>query len=69
MNDEYIRKGGDNYQGNWVARAFKTTKGDWAVVEYSAIALNMAEAMGRFPTRVEATNLVDRIAQNKVRKC
>ena len=62
---EYVRKGGDMIRGKWSIRAFKTKQGDWGVTEYSAIALNMAEPMGRFPTRAEAVAFADKLADRK----
>lgn len=64
-NKPYERKGGDIYRGQWSVEAKKLKNGDWMVTEYSAMAMGMAEPMGRFKTRAEAVAMVDRIANRK----
>jgi len=55
-------KGGDDYKGNWSVVAHRLKNGDWMVTDYSPIAMNMAEPMGRFKTKPEAVAFAKKVA-------
>jgi hypothetical protein len=55
-------KGGDVYKGQWSVVAHRLKNGEWMVTDYSAMAMGMAEPMGRFKTKPEAVAFAKKVA-------